>query len=525
MQQDTSAKGRGVHDNIPVSGRIGGVPRAGNPPGRRPGGALAYAAAHGTISNLVLVFTALLLLAVLDWHYYTDSRDNEALIDRRGTERAESLASLLRDNVAATIAQADALHGIARLLTAARMQRDTEAELDLRRLLDPAKGFSGLGVVQVSGVSIDGALMWSSLSWNGASADLRDREHFQALIGNRTLDLYFSSPVVGHTSGQEVVQFARPMHDGAGMLRAITVVSLRSDILLRLCQDLSLTPEDSVSLVREDGTILMRRDMQHLGEKFPDWSPVEQLPPPGVSAPPEPGNMDKSLRYAVVRQVPGTPLFLRVAIGRAAQADALVGVTASLWRWNALLNATVFALAITVGLVLATQRRSARSQARAESLFESEAWFRGLFKDLADGVLVMESVDGGPFRIGFANAAASKILGAAPGTLNGQEWLKLIHPDDSAWVVHRAAIARSGESLPMSEYRVVRPDDAVIWLRISSSVTRMGGRVPRVRTVTTFHDITEEHERVAALAEARDRTDRVLNVIPGVFYQMTAERC
>ena len=107
----------------------------------------------------------------------------------------------------------------------------------------------------------------------------------------------------------------------------------------------------------------------------------------------------------------------------------------------------------------------------------------------------------GPGSISYVNAAYEKIWGRPAAQLyeSGQAWLDAIHPEDQQRM--REAYARwlQGESFD-EEYRILRPDGEVRWIRDrATSVVADGGSA---RIVGLAHDVTERHEAEAELRHA-----------------------
>jgi PAS domain S-box-containing protein len=486
-------------------------------------GSLARSFPHGSTTLLLLLVLIAALLGLVNWRYYEVNRDNDELFARRATERANAIASQLRDTIAATLLQADTMHGMARLVTEARLSGNSAAETALRPYLDPATGHGGPDFAQVSAIGASGGLLWSSLDWTPSSHDLSEREYFTALVTNPAFDSYIGRPVLERTSGVWSVQYARPLRDSAGALRAVTVVSLRAGMLARLCRDLALAPDDAVTLLRDDGMVLMRRDMTHLGDTAGTAPTGEREPTETNALSARPSPLDAVPRYTAFRRILGTPLTLYVGLSREAQMQALAEVRATLWRGSLFLDGAIVALAVTGGFALLLLRRSDAYAARAASLAATEAWFRAVIDETADGVLVFDNVGTGDVRIGFANRQAGEIFGVSAGQLVGRDFLTLVYPDDRAWVAARKRSAVHVRKLDKVTYRALRPDGSLVWIKASSVVLPNPIEPNHWRMIATMRDITDEHAHEQALAEARTRIERILNVIPGVFYQLTAQ--
>ncbi len=474
------------------------------------------------ISLAVIAAVAAALIGLVTWQFQASTRDNEALIDRRASERAVALSALLRDAIHASLLQVDALHDAARMITRQRLAGDTASERELHEDFDPLPGAGNPDVAQISGVGADGFLLWSTLAWEPPRTDLRDRAFYEVFAHGPGSGDYYTLPVIGRTSQQLVIQIARPIRDPGGALQAISVVSLRANMLQRLCAELSLTTEDAVTLVRADGAVLMRRDMTHLGEIVPDWSPQSDAAQDGQLIRPQVSRIDGQMRYVSTRQIPGQPLYVRVALSKPAQVAALAWVGETARRGTLFFALAVMILAVAGGVVVIVRRRSMATGIRAAQVAESEARYRDVFENLPDGIVVLQGVEQQKPLIAYVNAAALRILGRKIDETVGQNWFDFIYPGDLNTVRGRIDTASSGKHLPLAEYRIVRADGQVRWLRLSSAVMPDPSDTTRLRVIGGIRDITETREQAAALAEAQAHTGRILKVVPGAFYELQA---
>jgi PAS domain S-box-containing protein len=238
---------------------------------------------------------------------------------------------------------------------------------------------------------------------------------------------------------------------------------------------------------------------------------------------PRPAPLDATPRYIASRRIPGAPLRLHVGLSREAQAHALAEVQQTLKRGSMVLDGVIVALAVTGAFALLLLRRSDAHAAHVASLAESEARFRAMIDGMADGMLVFDAVDTGDLRISYANRRAGEIFGIPAGRLAGRDFLTLVHPDDRAWVAARKLSAVRERNLDKVDYRALRPDGGLVWIEASSIVSAGSTESSPLRMISLMRDITEEEAREQALAEARTRIERMLNVIPGVFYQLEAK--
>jgi signal transduction histidine kinase/CheY-like chemotaxis protein len=115
-----------------------------------------------------------------------------------------------------------------------------------------------------------------------------------------------------------------------------------------------------------------------------------------------------------------------------------------------------------------------------------------------------------------------EILDAPPGvTLTVAETVALAGPEHrAAFRASLDACMRNGTSFDI-EAEMTTLRQRRLHLRIlGEAVRNEANRIVRVQGA--FQDVTAERAREAALAEARAHTDRILHIIPGVFYELIA---
>jgi PAS domain S-box-containing protein len=129
------------------------------------------------------------------------------------------------------------------------------------------------------------------------------------------------------------------------------------------------------------------------------------------------------------------------------------------------------------------QREFALHELRA-----SEERFRLVAETIEDVFWIR---DPGAGRIVYLSPAFEKIWGASPAPLleSPEGWLATVHPDDRERVASAGLLAGTAEI----EYRIVRPDGEVRWIRDRSfPVRNEGGHL--VRVVGVARDITESRQ-------------------------------
>ncbi len=121
----------------------------------------------------------------------------------------------------------------------------------------------------------------------------------------------------------------------------------------------------------------------------------------------------------------------------------------------------------------------------------------------------------------FVSPQIDDLLGRPSGA-TGEEWAERVHPDDRERA-RRATIegVRSGEPFTL-EYRMVRDDDRVIWVRDSATTVRNERGEPEY-VLGFFFDITQRKEAELQLEELERRYRNLVEQLPAVTYMDTAD--
>jgi diguanylate cyclase (GGDEF)-like protein/PAS domain S-box-containing protein len=96
------------------------------------------------------------------------------------------------------------------------------------------------------------------------------------------------------------------------------------------------------------------------------------------------------------------------------------------------------------------------------NLFEAEARYRGIVEQIP--AVVYE--DKGDETI-YVSPQIERILGVTPQEYIADSglWLQMVHPDDREWVHAASDAFLAGEGGDLDDYRMVRPDGRVVWVR------------------------------------------------------------
>lgn len=95
-------------------------------------------------------------------------------------------------------------------------------------------------------------------------------------------------------------------------------------------------------------------------------------------------------------------------------------------------------------------------------LFEAEARYRGLVEQIPAVVYA----DRGDETI-YVSPQIRDILGVTPEeyVADAGMWLRMVHPEDRDWVQAQSEAFLAGEGGDLDDYRMVRPDGGIVWVR------------------------------------------------------------
>ncbi|CCD96904.1 conserved hypothetical protein; putative two-component sensor histidine kinase [Bradyrhizobium sp. ORS 375] len=315
-------------------------------------------------------------------------------------------------------------------------------------------------------IGADGRLRNHSEVWPIPEISLADREHYRFFRDHDTSELFISEPVRNRMDGSWVMQMARRLTDSEGNFAGVLSAGVRLAYFTRLYKNIGIQNGGSISLWRSDGMILARYPFadEMIGQFYPRKSS-------GGTAFWDIG-VDGSPRLVAVHDVDGFPLMISATMAE----DAVQGS----WRRDAiiLLLGTAAAVAGILALLVLLGRR-VRGMKESEDLLEKQ---NKLLAEQSERLLEAQRIG----KVGHWVTDPSReaavwsqqlfdITGLPPSeSVPFETLLDLVHPEDVVGYLRAREAARAASSGYNYEFRIIRPDGEMRWVRMEAGPRGQG---------------------------------------------------
>ncbi|TAK43792.1 MAG: PAS domain S-box protein [Betaproteobacteria bacterium] len=437
-------------------------------------------------------------IGLLAWHLRSSQQSEQALLLQQAEYRAGQLAASAAGRIGAILRSVDFV------LLEVRSYYGVN-EPAFRALADRVRASfpeSPELLLQFSVAAADGELVYSSLG-RADGVNVADRDAFRAHLDGRDR-LHVSDPAIGRLSGVESIHFTRPVLRG-GRFAGTAAIALSPQRLGAVLGSFDAASDAEFALLGSGGSVLtLSSDVRRpafLGKQLPGFdSPASRAVAARGAL--RAGVFGDGAEHVVAWQgVADTGLAVVVALDW----GATLAPHLRLWRRTRSDASVAAAVLVLLGAgVIALLLRMSRQQ---QAVAASESRLRSLADRLQIGqttarMIVMDWLIAED-RLEWSDSP-EWLRGPLPAQSGRYPlWKDQIHPDDRERFL--AARARSIASLrgQAQEYRFVRTDGEVLWLRSHQQVLAgPGGKAERM--IVALLDVTGQKvaEEQLRLSEA-----------------------
>lgn len=454
--------------------------------------------------RFVLALFVVMVFADIPRHYLHEFARRDTIARVAGETRHSAEHAV--ENVRLRLRRAEALHTVARIVARHWLDSDdagvsafavSELEALLSRDLPPGTNS------QVSIATPDGKVIWSSIG-SATGLNIADRDYFSAIAAGGQARS-FSAPMQGRATGGDVTAYAEAVRDAAGRLRAVTVVTFPSTLLLTG----DALPKSDVPMrldvVRPDGVTVA-----HLGE-VPEMVILPELRAAAFAD----GAVETAVGATGRVQLSRVPGFELLAQACADAAPALAALDARL-VWYDMVGALVAALSVgAVTLLFAVRRRALELAVSRRSVDAMR-----LVTDNIDEIVLLFELDAQANTIQrFVSPSIRRLLGMEPAELMVPGRRMPLIPEDAPAMDARLAALKRGEPVPDREFRCRDAAGEVRWFHVSTRRISDDPAYPgREFFIACWQDITARRVTEAELATRDVRLASLATNISGGLY-------
>ncbi len=400
--------------------------------------------------RFILGWLAVILSAIALGSYLLTTSLRQHRSQTRQT--TENLAMLVERDVAASLEKVDLLlrdaidHYMEHVASAHGSPEAMEGFLSRQRERLPP-----LGVLRIA--NADGVSVVGFGGGGGVGLKVDDRDYFQLLRDNPSLEWVMSKPLVGRVTGRALVVIARRLPDVRGAFSGVAYAGVDLNHFQQRFAGLRIGDAGSISWRDRDLVLLARVPMN--------------------GSLPEHGSTNVSREFSAALAVnpnEGTYVFSEPGVGGSPRLHAYrfnpdyrfyidVGVPEEhyLQPWQGqrrvILAMLILFIALSGGALFMMHRYASR-------LGERERILRTLF-DTSDGAIFLVDPHG---RIVMANERMSAMWGIPMAELIGDEYVSLVHPDErEAGREKMLKLMASEIPLVRLEREYIRRDGSMFW--------------------------------------------------------------
>ncbi len=161
-----------------------------------------------------------------------------------------------------------------------------------------------------------------------------------------------------------------------------------------------------------------------------------------------------------------------------------------------------------------TDRKEAEAKAH-----DSERRYQDLAEQVPGIIYVLQMRETPGFDVAYVGPQIREILGLDPEAWRTDlDWLASIHPDDRDVIAAMAADQTVTDEPWVAEYRMLRADGSVVWIRDRGRVLERNAAGRPVVLQGLAEDISDEKAAASSASEARNRYRTLVEQIPAMVY-------
>ena len=373
-----------------------------------------------------------------------------------------------------------------------------------RWLKEKMAGMAHVDAITV--ISAHGKLINFSRYWPIPNVDVTDRDYFQALKADATLETFISKPVQNRGTGTWTIYLARRLNTPDGEFMGLVLGAVTLQYFEGFFKSISLQEGSAVALLRQDGMLLARHPHStEVGKILPAVAPTSRARTVTIVRNKSP--LDGQVRIVSARPLANYPL--RIAVSQTEE-SALRSWRSLARLSNAMAAASAFLVLLMALAVFLWWRKQ---ESLTKELHHQNTRFDAALQHMAQGLAMFDS----DRKLIVCNDRYAEIYGLPPDLVKPGTTQKQIlehriasgaygGPCPEQYISERTAFAANGT-----------PSDTIVELSTGRTVAVAHRPIAGGGWVATHDDITERRRTEADRDRNRKLLDMVVENVPSTI--------